>query len=139
MMEILLLSTDGPGGSGMLRLFGSFFYILLVLAFIILFCYFILRLMGRVKGRGGAGGNLYLMESILVGSQNMVQLVRAGQKYLVIGVTKEHITLLAELSEEQIKEIEPLPPISTSFKNVLERYLPQSGKNKDEEHERKEE
>ncbi|MCL2499239.1 MAG: flagellar biosynthetic protein FliO [Defluviitaleaceae bacterium] len=134
-----MLSTNGPSGGSMLSLFGSFFYILLVMAFIILFCYFILRLMGRVKGRGGASGNLYLMESIIVGSQNMVQLVRAGDKYLIIGVTKERITLLAELDEAQIKEIEPLPPIKDSFKKILERYLPNNGEAKDEKDDRREE
>jgi flagellar protein FliO/FliZ len=138
-MEILLMSTDGPSGGGMLALFGSFFYILLVLAFIILFCYFILRLMGRVKGRGGASGNLQLVESILVGSQNMVQLVRAGDKYLVIGVTKEHITLLVELDESQIRPIEPLPPLKDSFKKILERYLPPGGAAKDDADEREKE
>jgi flagellar protein FliO/FliZ len=137
-MEFLvLMSMDGPSGGGVLRLFGSFFYILIVLAFIILFCWFVLRLMGRIKGRGASGGNLHLMESILVGSQNMVQLVRAGDKYLVIGVTKEQITLLAELDESQIKELQPLPPLSTSFKNVLERFLPpkddKNGPEKNEE------
>ena len=131
-----MLSTNGSSGGGALALFGSFFYILLVLAFIILFCYFILRLLGRVKGRGGAAGNLQLVESIMVGAQNMVQLVRTGDKYLVIGVTKEHITLLTELSEEQVKAIEPLPPIRDSFKKVLERYLPSGGAAKDDMNER---
>ncbi|MCL2604351.1 MAG: flagellar biosynthetic protein FliO [Defluviitaleaceae bacterium] len=134
-----MLSTDGPSGGGTLALFGSFFYILLVMGFIILFCYFILRLMGRVKGRGGASGNLQLMESIVVGSQNMVQLVRAGDKYLVIGVTKEQITVLAELDETQVKAIEPLPPIRDSFKKILERYMPSGGGAKDEMDDRKDE
>ena len=104
--------------------FGSFFYILLVLAFIIGICWFLLRLTGAVKRRGSAAGNLHLVESIYVASQNMVQLVKAGDKYLVIGVTKERITLLAELDESQVKEAEAVPPISVSFTKILERFMP---------------
>jgi flagellar protein FliO/FliZ len=133
----ILLSMDGPSGGGMLSFIGSFFYILVVLGFIIGLCYFVLRMMGRVKGRGGTAGNLHLMESILVGSQNMVQLVRAGDKYLVIGVTKERITLLAELTEAQIKEIEPLPPIRTSFNKILERFMPPKDEESDQNQETK--
>ena len=124
-MEFLtLMSRDGPSGGGLLSYLGSFLYLFVVMAFIIGLCYFVLRMMGRVRGRGGAAGNLHLIESILVGSQNMVQLVRTGDKFLVIGVTKEHITLLTELSEAQVKELEPLPPIGASFSKVLERFLP---------------
>jgi len=133
------LSTDGLGGGFVLARLGSFFFVanafmlpsiwpfinmMFVTVLVILLCYFGLRLLGRVKGRGSAGGNLQLVESILVGSQNMVQLVRAGDKYLVIGVSKERVTLLAELDEEKIKEMEPLPPVGESFNKVLARFLP---------------
>lgn len=127
-MEFFLLSMDGSDGGSMWSLFGSFLYIMLVLAFIILVCWFILRLTGRVRKRGSASGNLYLVESILVSAQNVVQIVKAGDKYLVIGVTKERITLLSELDAEQIKEITPNTPIGASFSKVLERFMPPKDK-----------
>jgi len=110
---------------------------LLVMVVIILVCYYGLRFIGRVRGRGTNNGNLQLVESILVGSQNMVQLVRAGDKYLVIGVTKERVTLLAEVDEEQIKEMEPLPPVGESFNKVLARFLPPKDEGNDTNNENK--
>lgn len=115
------MSADGSGSDSMLSLFGSFFYILLVFACIIGLCWFALRMMGRVRGRGGATKNLQLVESILVGSQNMVQLVRAGERYLVIGVSRERVTLLAELDASQVREFEAAP-IGAPFKQILERF-----------------
>jgi len=123
------LSTDGLGsGGGMLSLFGSFFYILLLFAVVIGICWFLLRLTGRVKARGNMAGNLRVVESIYVGAQNMVQLVKAGDKFLVIGVSKERVSLLTELDAEQVKEIDHAMPIGASFSKVLERFMPGSDK-----------
>jgi len=115
--------TDGPSTPNMWVSFGPFFYILIVLFVIVFVCWLLLRLTGVQKRAGLTAGNLQLKESIFIGAQNMVQLVRAGDKYLVLGVNKERVTLLAELTEEQIKEAEALPPISASFGKVLERFL----------------
>ncbi|MCL2188141.1 MAG: flagellar biosynthetic protein FliO [Defluviitaleaceae bacterium] len=121
----MLFPTDGTiGGGGVLASVGPFLYMLVVLLFIIALCWFILRLTGAVKRRGTTSGNLELKESIFVASQNMIQLVRAGDKYLVLGVSKERVTLLAELDEKQIKEAEETPPMGVTFGKVLERFLP---------------
>jgi flagellar protein FliO/FliZ len=125
-MEFIILSADGSDAGSLLSLFGSFFHILLIFALIILVCWFALRMTGRVRGRGGTSKNLHLVETILVGSQNMVQLVRAGDKYLVIGVTRERVTLLGEVDAEQIRELDP-PQIGTPFKQILERFTNKNG------------
>ncbi|MCL2204821.1 MAG: flagellar biosynthetic protein FliO [Defluviitaleaceae bacterium] len=124
MDEIFAPPMDGLNASNFWGSFLPFFYVLIVLALIIGVCWFLLRLTGSVRKRGGTSGNLQLLESIFIASQNAVQLVRAGDKYLVIGVTKERVTLLAELDVSQIKEAEALPPLGTSFSKVLERFLP---------------
>jgi len=123
-MGYFVLSMDGLGVGNFLSLFGSFLYIILVFALIIGVCWFILRLTGRVRARGAANANLHLVESIGVGAQNMVQIVKAGERYLVLGVSRERVSLLTELDAEQIKEIQPLQPMGASFKSIMERFMP---------------
>lgn len=128
---LLIPPTDGPSSLSFWGSFGSFFYILFVFFVIVLVCWLLLKLTGASKRRGLTAGNLQLKESIFIGQQNMVQLVRAGDKYLVLGVSKERVTVLVELSEDVIKEAEDMPPMSTSFNKVLERFLPPKDEDND--------
>jgi flagellar biogenesis protein FliO len=86
----------------------------------------------------GAGGrescNLAIVESISVGGQAVVRLVRAGDTYLVIGVTKERVTLLGEVDKEQIVEQKApdLTGLNTPFSKVLSRFMGSKEDGKDE-------
>ncbi|MCL2577863.1 MAG: flagellar biosynthetic protein FliO [Defluviitaleaceae bacterium] len=69
--------------------------------------------------------NLSVVESINVGGQAVVRLVKAGDKYLLVGVTKERITYLAEIDKEQIIEQKApeLTNLNTPFGKVLSRFI----------------
>jgi len=106
--------------------FGQLLSILRVIgavAIVALLAYFTVKMMALSRGRRGKGGNLYVVESIIVGSASMVQIVKAGNKYLVIGVTKERVTFLAELDDSQVSEPESVEVNFTPFDKVLRRYL----------------
>ena len=129
-----MLSLNGPVSDvigsffdiGLLSVFGTtadlawgIVRAILVTAFVALLAYYSVKMMGLARGRRGLGnGNLNVVESIMVGQQSMVQLVRAGEKYLVIGVTRERVTLLAELDEISEPE-EPEVP----FSSILNRFI----------------
>jgi flagellar biogenesis protein FliO len=75
---------------------------------------------GRLR-RSNGGGNLELIESVNVAGQAVVQIVKAGEKYLVLGVTKENITMLTEV--EQITEAEIIENAPSPFGKIFSRFI----------------
>jgi len=106
----------------------SFVQFIAATIFVAILAYYVTKRMFGARGAamGRNGGNLAIVESVNVGGQAIIQLVKAGDKYLVIGVTKERITMLSELSAEQITEFEA--PDSTGlnspFGKILSRFMP---------------
>ena len=45
------------------------------------------------------------MESIRVGNNKFIAIVKAGEVYLVVAVGKDDVTLLTQLTEEQLSEV----------------------------------
>jgi len=97
-------------------------------AFVALLAYYVTRMMALSRGRGRKGGNLRVVESISLGNNSVIHLVKAADKYLVIGVTRENISLLGELDEEDvtIEEQVLFDPKDTPFGKVLARFMPKS-------------
>ena len=47
--------------------------------------------------------NLRIIETLKVSANGYIQIIKAGDVYLVIGVSKDHIEKLAEITEEQLE------------------------------------
>ncbi|MDR1663301.1 MAG: flagellar biosynthetic protein FliO [Clostridiales bacterium] len=105
---------------------GQFLYILLLVAFVAVLAYFSTKLLAMSRGGKfrSTKRNLEVIESIGVGAQSVVQIVRAGEKFYLIGVTKESVSLLAELDAETLDIDERsggLP--EKAFSNILKRFI----------------
>ena len=75
---------------------GRFFYILILVVFVALLAYWSTKLIASARvGKLRSGKrNLEVLESIGVGVQAAVQIIRAGEQFFLIGVTKEKISML---------------------------------------------
>ena len=128
MDNFVYLLGFGSGTSG--ALLSQFIRIILATIFVAGLAYFATKLLALSRGRAAItrGGNLKVIESIAIGMQSVLQLVKAGDKYLVLGITKERITLLAELSAEEVTEPEPpdFGAVSVPFNKVLQKFLPKA-------------
>lgn len=78
---------------------------LLIFVFVLGITYLTTRWMGAYQKGKSHGRNLQIVETIGVGSNKMISIVAAGNKYLVVSIGKEEVHLLAELSEEDLKDI----------------------------------
>lgn len=54
--------------------------------------------------------NLQIIESIGVGNNKYIALIKAGEEYLVVAIGKDEITMLAQLTEEQLTEVPQFDP-----------------------------
>jgi len=82
---------------------GQFFYILFVLAIVILLFLICAKWFASLRYKG-RGRNLRVIESCGVAPQSSVQILRAGERVFLIGVTKDQISILAEITGEAIND-----------------------------------
>ena len=103
---------------------------ILILFFIILYgAYLVSRYAGKLQSGRTAGRNMTIIEAISVGPQKTLQIVRVGKTYMVVGVSRDHITYMREVTEEELnlESLEkPLP-----FSSILNKVI---RKNKDQLH-----
>ena len=88
-----------------------------------------------VAGRGGAiglsgsNGQFKVLARLSLGREQSAALVKAGERYFLLGAAPSGITLLAELTAEEAAEISPPPdpdqPAPPSFGEALRTVLKQ--------------
>ena len=111
---------------------GRIFGMLAAFVFVALLAFYATRWIAVAKMGRQRTGNLRLIEQMQVGLQNSVQLLKAGERYWLIGVTKERITLLGEIPAEELALDKPeaaqLPqlPFESVLSRVVARYRPKS-------------
>lgn len=97
--------------------------IVLVLIFIIVLAlaYFAARLTGSYQSNViNKQSNIKIIEVFRISSNRTIEIIKIGEHYLAIAVSKDSITLLTELDENEVNEQEKtLEPID--FKKILDK------------------
>lgn len=101
-------------GSQLVLFFGS-------LVIVVVMAIFVTRMVAGQRLRY-AGKNIKIIESIGLAPASSLCLVQVGDKYLLVGVTKENIHLIAHLEAEDLTlDQETGQPVA--FSKYLERFL----------------
>ena len=112
----MILLASGNYLSSMLELIS----VLIIFVFVLVLTYYVTRWIAGYQRTKTAQGNLSVIEAIRVANNQYIQILRAGtDKYLVVGVGKDRITLLATLSEEELRE---LPVVNDSAAGAKESF-----------------
>ncbi|MCL1924781.1 MAG: flagellar biosynthetic protein FliO [Defluviitaleaceae bacterium] len=100
--------------------FSNVIMLLFSLAFVIVLAIYVTKLVAGAKLRG-FGKNLKIIESIGVGQNNSVLLLKVGEKYILIGTGKDSVNLLCNIDEHDIvlEERQQTP----DFKNMLNNFI----------------
>ena len=125
----LVFTTTAPG---FLAQIWDFIVLIIAFVAIIALAYYSLRLMGRAKNSRGFGGNIKVIEAAGLGFQNTVQLVKAGDKYFLIGVSRTGITLIGEVNETSLNLAKPTAS-QVPFENVLAKFFNKQKADKEDE------
>ena len=90
-----------------------------------LLAYYVLKLMGGARARQfrRSGGNLQLLESVGIGVGTSLQLVKAADKFLVIAVSKERVSLLTELENIELDERAAQVESTVPFGSLLAKFM----------------
>ena len=116
--------------SGLSSLFSLVWMLVCVLVIIVLAFLFTKYVAGRGGMRRMVGGSerFKALARLSLGREQNMVLVKAGEKYLLLGVTASQITVLKELTQEEAEAIyvpppdQPAPP---SFGEALRTVLKQ--------------
>lgn len=99
--------------------------VLVIFIFVLIITYVVTRwIAGYQKGQS-FNKNLKIIETLKIAQNKYIQIIEAGDEYLVIAIGKDEVCLLTKLTEEQLKEM-PQDDLSVglsteSFKEVLDR------------------
>ncbi|MCR5521505.1 MAG: flagellar biosynthetic protein FliO [Lachnospiraceae bacterium] len=95
--------------------------LIILCAVIIAACYYTTRFIGKRSGGGlgfSRGRNIRVIETFRITQKQFLQLIRCGDKYLLISISKDNITLLSEIDVENI-ELEEIEAEHKSFKDII--------------------
>ena len=124
------LALDGEIMSGLSSLLSLIWMLVCVLAVIVLAYLFTKYVAGRGGTMGVSGGSeqFKVLSRLSLGREQSAVLVKAGEKYLLLGVTASEITVLKELTTEEAEAVYALPPdqpAPPSFGEALRTVLKQ--------------
>jgi len=121
-------SQGGVAGASPMQLFGQMIQLAVVFGVVIALAFLFTRWIAGVRYRRGSGANLQLLESIALSQQTYLQLVRAGKRYFVVGLTKSSITHICELDETEITLADFSAGDILAFEKHLKKYWPPGAK-----------
>lgn len=97
------------------------FTVLLIFIFVLILTYLTTRFIGNYQKSQITKGNIQVIETYKITANKFIQVVKIGEKYMAIAISKENITMLTELSEENLILAEPDAMNQEGFKELLER------------------
>lgn len=107
-------------GGNILQLLGMIVVFVLVLAA----TYYVTKWIARSGAVQPHSKNIKVIETFKIAPNKYIQIVRLGSRYYSIGVTKENITFLSALDEEQLDLQEPDATLqNASFLDVMSRVV----------------
>ena len=107
--------------SGSLESFVQFITILLLFLFVLIITYVVTRWVSGIQKIQMTGKNMELVETMRISNSKYLQIVRTGEKYLVIAVCKDTVTMLSELSADEIFLSSETEENSLSFREILDK------------------
>ena len=101
--------------------FTQFLTVILVFVFVLGLTYLTTRFVGSYQKTRLAGRNFEVVETCKVANGKYLQIVRVGEKYVVIGIGKDSINSICELSAGDIKEPAASAVADHPFGSILEK------------------
>lgn len=117
-------------GAGTMDSYLQFITVLILFVFVLVITYVTTKwIAGYQKGKS-AGSNMEVVETLRVTGNKYLQIVRVGNKYMVIAIGKDEIHMLTEVSEDDLLWKESRES-EMNFSALLEKFKKPSGKEND--------
>lgn len=99
----------------------QFITVLILFVFVLGITYVTTKWIANFQKGKTARGNIEVIETYRITSNKYVQILRAGNQYLLIAIGKDEINMLAELSEDEIMFTNAQGSSEMDFNTVLKK------------------
>lgn len=110
--------------SGTLDTFVQLIGVALIFLFVLAATYATTKWIANYQRTTGKNRNIKVIEIYRLSNNKYIEIIQTGSKYLAIGVSKDNISVLAELSEDDIINFSADNEIKReeSFGSILEKF-----------------
>lgn len=110
MMILLTGNTDS---------YAQFITVLIIFVLVLAVTALVTRWIANYQKEQSVNVNIEVIETTRISGNKYIQIVRLGEKYVAIAVCKDTVTLLGEISKEQLREENHAGVFQ--FRDILER------------------
>ena len=112
--------------------FTQFLTVILVFVLVLAITYLTTRFVGNYQKARSVNRNFEVIETYRITNGKYLQIVKIGEKYVVIGIVKDSITTICELSPDDIRPVTQAVQPSLAFKTILDKAKERIGKGDNE-------
>ncbi len=112
----MLLTISGEADS-----YIQFMTVLILFLLVLAVTYFVTKWMAGYQKSRLSNANLEIVETIGLSNNKYVQIIRVGQKYLAVAICKDTVTMLTEVSEQELILSDGSVPKAMGFKDILDK------------------
>jgi len=99
----------------------QFLTVVIIFIFVLAATYVTTKWIANYQRERSVNNNFEIIEISKLAANKYIEIVRCGEKYLAIAICKDTVTLLCELSKEQLNLDESEKSKNNGFKEILER------------------
>ncbi len=99
--------------------------LLVIFAFVLAITYFTTRYVANYQKGKMSDSNIKLLEAARLSQNKYIQLVQIGKKYYALAISKDNVTVISEVPEEELK-LEADSAMPHKFADILASFKKES-------------
>ncbi len=99
----------------------QFITIVVIFLFVLGITYATTKWIANFQKGKNVNNNVEIIEVSKIAANKYIEIVRCGDKYLAIAICKDTVTMLCELSQEEVSLEKKKSPENTNFKEILDK------------------
>jgi len=84
------------------KMIGQFFFLIVLFVVVLFAAYYVTKLIGTIQYQKYQGNNIKIIETVGISPQKSLQLVKVGNKFYLLAITKDNIVFISENDEKEI-------------------------------------
>lgn len=117
----MVFLSAGTGAYTGVSSYAQFITVLLIFVIVLGITALTTRWIANYQKQQNVNENIEVIETTRIANNKYIQIIRAGEKYMVIAVCKETVTMLCEIQKDMLKERKPVQGFH--FREFLDRAV----------------
>jgi flagellar protein FliO/FliZ len=119
----MFLAIDSAGRlPDQISALSQFLTVIIIFILVVGLSIFATKWIANYQKGASVAGNIEVIETFRLATNKFVQIVRIGDQYLAIAIGKDEVTLLTELSFEELKQKTANTNVMPDFASVLAKF-----------------